>query len=64
MGLWNMRSDYPARILMDAARRTTLAWCENSLRLCRRLDLRLKSERGVDDEGEIKLLLMELAQRK
>ena len=64
MKLWNMRSEYPARLLMDAARRTTLSWCENSLRLCRALDLRLKSARGVDDEGELKLLLMELAQKK
>lgn len=61
--LWNMRSDYPARLLTDAARRTTLSWCENSLRLCRRLDLRMKSEKGLDDVGELKLLLMQLAQK-
>jgi len=63
MEQWGMRSDYGARLLLDAARRTTRAWCENSLALCQRLDLRMKSEKGVDDEGEIKLLLMELAQR-
>ena len=63
MEQWGMRSDYPARLLMDAARRTTRAWCENSLALCQKLDLRMKSEKGVDDEGEIKLLLMELAQK-
>lgn len=63
MEQWGMRSDYPARLLMDAARRTTREWCEKSLTLCQKLDLRMKSEKGVDDEGEIKLLLMELAQR-
>ena len=63
MELWGMRSDYPARLLLDAARRTTREWCERSLILCQRLDRRLKSETGVDDEGELKLLLMQLAQR-
>ena len=63
MEQWGMRSDYPARLLMDAARRTTREWCANSLTLCQKLDLRMKSEKGVDDEGEIKLLLMELAQK-
>lgn len=64
MEQWGMRSDYPARLLLDAARRTTRAWCENGVRLCQRLDLRLKSETGVDDAGELKLLLMELAQKQ
>lgn len=63
MEQWGMRSDYPARLLLDAARRTTQEWCENSVRLCQKLDRRLKSEKGVDDAGELKLLLMELAQR-
>jgi len=63
MEQWGMRSDYPARLLLDAARRTTREWCANSLKLCQRLDRRLKSEKGVDDEGELKLLLMELAQK-
>ncbi|MCR5825247.1 MAG: DNA polymerase III subunit delta [Oscillospiraceae bacterium] len=64
MELWGMRSDYPARLLLDAARRTTRAWCEHSLQLCQRLDLRMKSEKGVDNAGELKLLLMELAQKR
>jgi len=63
MEQWGMRSDYPARLLLDAARRTTREWCANANELCQKLDRRLKSERGVDDEGELKLLLMELAQR-
>ena len=63
MDLWNMRSDYPARLLLDAARRTSKSWCRDSLTLCSRLDRRMKSEKGVDSEGELKLLLMQLAQK-
>ncbi len=63
MSLWNMRSDYPARLLLDAARKTTREWCAESLRLCQKLDKRMKSEKGIDDEGELKLFLMQLAQR-
>lgn len=64
MDLWGMRSDYPARLLLDAARKTTGEWCADSLKLCEKLDRRMKSEKGIDDEGEIKLLLMQLAQKK
>ena len=63
MDLWNMRSDYPARLLLDAARKTTHEWCANSLALCQKRDRRMKSEKGIDREGELKLLLMQLAQR-
>ncbi|MBO4913702.1 MAG: DNA polymerase III subunit delta [Oscillospiraceae bacterium] len=63
MEQWGMRSDYPAKLLLEAARRTTREWCECSVRLCQRTDRRFKSERGLDDEGELKLLLMELAQK-
>lgn len=63
MEQWGMRSDYPARLLLDAARRTTREWCANAVKLCQKLDRRMKSEKGIDDEGELKLLLMELAQR-
>lgn len=64
MDLWNMRSDYPARLLLDAAKKTTHAWCADSLKLCQKLDKRMKSEKGADNEGELKLLLMQLAERK
>ncbi|MBQ9458766.1 MAG: DNA polymerase III subunit delta [Oscillospiraceae bacterium] len=63
MDAWGMRSDYPARLLLDAAKRTNRAWCERSVTLCQKLDRRMKSEKGVDNEGELKLLLAELAQR-
>ena len=64
MHLWGMRSDYPARLLLEAARKTTGEWCADSLKLCEKLDRRMKSEKGIDDVGEIKLLLMQLAQKK
>ena len=64
MELWGMRSDYPARLLMEAARKTTSEWCSQSLLMCQRLDQRMKSEKGIDSEGELKLLLMRLAQGK
>lgn len=64
MDLWGMRSDYPARLLLDAAKKTTHEWCSESLKLCQKLDQRMKSEKGIDNEGELKLLLMRLAQRK
>ncbi|MBR7150307.1 MAG: DNA polymerase III subunit delta [Oscillospiraceae bacterium] len=64
MDLWSMRSDYPARLLLDAAKKTTREWCRDSLTLCQQLDRRMKSEKGIDREGELKLLLMQLAQRK
>ena len=62
MEVWKMRSDYPARLAMDAARKVTREWCRESVRLCAELDLRMKSEKGFDSEGELKLFLMRLAQ--
>ena len=63
MEQWGMRSDYGARLLLGAARHTTREWCAHSLELCETLDRRMKSENGMDDAGELKLLLMKLAQR-
>lgn len=64
MDLWGIRFDSQARALLDAARRTTREWCRESLKLCRTLDQRMKSEVGIDREGELKLMLMQLAQRR
>ena len=61
MELWGMKSDYPAKLLLSAARRTTSAWCAQAVRRCQVLDRRMKSERGVDNAEELKLLLVELA---
>ena len=62
MERWNMRSDYPARLLLDNAKRVSRAWCANGVKRCYEVDLRMKSVSGVDGADELKLLLMELAQ--
>ena len=61
MEQWNMRSDYPAKLLLDNARRVSRAWCARAVRRCCETDLRIKSVSGADGAGELKLLLMELA---
>lgn len=61
MELWGMKSDYPAKLLLSAARRTSSDWCAQAVRRCQVLDRRMKSERGVDNAEELKLLLVELA---
>ncbi len=60
MELWDMRSDYPAKLLLSAARRTTADWCSEAVQMCQVLDRRMKSEKGVDAAGELKLLLVRL----
>ena len=60
MDLWDMKSDYPAKLLLSAAKKTTADWCANAVKMCQVLDRRMKSERGCDAEGELKLLLVRL----
>ena len=60
MELWGMKSDYPAKLLLGAARRTTTAWCADAVKMCQVLDKRMKSEKGLDGVGELKLLLVRL----
>ena len=62
MEQWGLRSDYPAKLLMNAARKVTTAWAAEAVRRCQALDLRMKSVTGADGEEELKLFLMELAQ--
>ena len=62
MERWNMRSDYPARLLMEAARRVTTPWTAEAVKRCQELDRRMKSVTGTDGEAELKQFLMELAQ--
>jgi len=64
MNLWGMRSDYGARILLQAAGKTNKEWCAEAVRLCQDLDLRIKSEVGIDETGELKLLLMRLGAKR
>ena len=64
MELWGMKSDYPARLLLTAAKRTTAQWCADAVKMSQTLDRRLKSERGIDGSGELKTLLVNLGARK
>lgn len=60
MELWGMKSDYQAKLLLGAALRTTTAWCADAVKMCQVLDKRMKSEKGLDGVGELKLLLVRL----
>ena len=62
MELWQMRSDYPAKLLLQAARHVDHAWSKSALTACQTLDRRMKSEKNIDREGELVRFVMELAQ--
>ena len=64
MELWEMKSDYPAKLLLTAAKRTTADWCADAVKMCQTLDRRMKSEKGIDAAGELKLLLVRLGARR
>lgn len=64
MELWDMKSDYPAKLLLTAARRTSADWCAEAVKMCQVLDRRMKSEKGIDAAGELKLLLVRLGARR
>ena len=61
MEQWRMK-DYPARLMMDNARQVSRDWCARAVRRCYEVDVRIKSVAGADGNGELKMLLMELAQ--
>ena len=64
MELWEMKSDYPAKLLLNAAKRTTADWCADAVKMCQVLDRRMKSEKGIDSVGELKLLLVRLGAKR
>ena len=64
MELWEMKSDYPAKLLLNAAKRTTADWCADAVKMCQVLDRRIKSEKGIDAVGELKLLLVRLGAKR
>ena len=64
MELWDMKSDYPAKLLLSAAKRTTAEWCADAVKMCQVLDRRMKSEKGIDAAGELKLLLVRLGAKR
>ena len=53
--------DYAARMLVQAARRFSTAWCARALILLAQTDHRLKTSYG-DEERQLELLLLQLAQ--
>lgn len=59
--LWGMRSSYPARKLMDAARRFDLDWCRMAVIEAAKTDLAMKSAFGTDGETLLIDLLLKLA---
>ena len=63
MELWEMKSDYPANLLLQAARRISHEWCQWALKECQTLDRRMKSEKNIDREGELTRFIMELSGR-
>ena len=64
MDLWGMKSDYPVKLWLGAAKRTSREWCSDAVKQCQTLDRRLKSERGVNGEDELKQLLVRLGAKK
>lgn len=63
MNLWGYKSDYPVKLLRTSAKKATSAWCENAVRKIQVLDRRLKSEKGVNGEDELKMLLVQLGEQ-
>jgi DNA polymerase-3 subunit delta len=61
--LWNMRSDYPTKLLMAAARRVDHDWCAAAVKNCQKLDRRMKLTSTKDSEQELKMFVMSLAQK-
>ncbi len=61
MELWEMRSDYPAKLLLQSAKRVRApSGAVDAVKMCQVADLRMKSQRGVDPAEELKLLLARL----
>jgi len=58
--LCEMNKIYPATLLMESARKVSLEWCENAVRLASETDYLMKSN-ATDDEELLKIMLMKLA---
>lgn len=58
--IWEMKSAWQARKLLDAARRFDLRWCRRAVALCAETDLKMKSS-GLDNEELLTELLLQLA---
>ena len=64
MELWEMKNDYQAKLLLNATKRTTAERCADAVKMCQTLDRRMKSEKGIDSVGELKLLLVRLGAKR
>ena len=66
MELWGMKSDYPAKLLLSAARRTTGVWCAQAVRHCQELDRRMKETHPdprvaiIDGENRVHMAHMDI----
>lgn len=58
--LWGMRSDYPARLLINNAKLFSREKLENILKLCAKTDFEMKSN-GSDNEGLLCSLFLNIA---
>lgn len=58
--LWDMKSDWQARRLMESARRFDLSWCRRAVILAEETDVAMKSS-GLDAEELLTGLLLKLA---
>lgn len=64
MDLWGMKPGYVSNMFFSAAQRTDASWCAMAVKRCQALDRRLKSQRGIDPAGELKLFLAHLGAEK
>jgi len=58
--LCEIKNDYPAKLLMQNAKRISLDWCENAVKMSAETDFLMKSD-AKDDEELLKLMLLKLA---
>lgn len=58
--IWEMKSSWAARRLMDSARRFDLPWCRRAVALCAQTDLEMKST-GLNSRELLTDLLLKLA---
>lgn len=57
---FEMKSSYPATLLMQSAKRFSVQWCRNAVELCAEYDFKMKSS-SFDDEDLLKQLILEFA---
>lgn len=60
--IWEMKSSWQARKLIDAARRFELSWCRWAVARCAEVDEAMKSS-GLDSKALLTDLLLEMASR-